>query len=184
MWKKILSGLGIVILGVLVYAATLPDTFRVERSQTIAAPPEVVFDILADFRQGKNWSPWDKLDPQMKQTFSGPDTGVGATYSWEGNDEVGKGKQKIIAADRPSKIVTDLHFIEPFEARNQAEYLIQSNAEGSEVTWAISGPQPYLSKVMCVFMDMDAMIGKDFESGLLSLKTLAEKTAADAHLKP
>lgn len=180
MWKKILAGLGVVILGVLAYAATLPNSFRVERSQTIAAPPEVVFDILADFRQGKDWSPWEKRDPQLKQTFTGPATGVGASYAWEGNDEVGKGKQTITVAEKPTKIVTDLHFIEPFEARNQAEYLITSNAGGSEVTWAISGPQPFISKVMCVFMDMDAMIGKDFESGLLSLKTLAEKTAANA----
>jgi uncharacterized protein YndB with AHSA1/START domain len=180
MWKKILAVLAVLIVGVLGYAATLPDTFRVERSQTMKAPPAVVFEILTDFRQGKDWSPWEKMDPQMKKTFAGPETGVGSSLMWEGNDDVGKGSQKIVIADKPSKIVTELHFMEPFEAHNQGEFLIQPDGKGSSVTWAIGGPQPFVSKVMCVFMDMDALIGKDFESGLLSLKTLAEKKAATA----
>lgn len=180
MWKKILVAFVVLLIGLLGYAATLPDTFRVERSEQINAPPEVVFSILSDFRRGKDWAPWDKLDPNMKRTFSGPATGVGATYEWEGNDEVGKGRQEIVVAEPPHKIVTDLHFIEPFDARNKAEYLIEEQADGSRVTWSIYGPQPYISKLMCIFMDMDAIIGKDFETGLADLKRLAEKTAASA----
>lgn len=180
MWKKILAGLALIVVAILGYAATLPGTFRVERSQKMDASPEVVFGIVNDFRRGKDWSPWEKLDPQMKKTFSGPETGVGSAYAWEGNDDVGKGSQKIILAEAPSKVVSELHFMEPFEAHNQAEFLIRKEGNGSEITWAISGPQPYISKIMCLFMDMDALIGKDFESGLADLKTLAEKTAAAA----
>lgn len=179
MWKKIALGLVAAIVLFLIFVATRPSSFRVERSITVEAPPSILFEILTDFKKGQDWSPWEKMDPQMKKTFSGPESGVGATYAWEGNDEVGKGEQKIVHA-APDKIVTDLHFIAPFEAHNKAEYLLSKEGAGTKVTWAIYGPSPFMSKLAGVFMDMDALIGKDFETGLSSLKALAEKEAKAA----
>jgi uncharacterized protein YndB with AHSA1/START domain len=177
MWKKILAGVLVVIVAFLGFVATRPDSFRVERSIVVQAPPEVLFSIVNDFRNGAKWSPWEKLDPNMKKTFSGPQTGVGSVYEWEGNDEVGKGRQEITLVEPPNKVVSSLHFIKPFEAHNEAEFLFVKEGEGTRVTWAISGPSPFISKLFGVFMDMDKMIGKDFEKGLADLKKLAESQA-------
>jgi len=179
MIKKILLAvvavIAVFVVGVLGLATTQPDTFKVERSATIQAPPETVYALLSDFRQWEAWSPWDKLDPAMTRTYSGAERETGAIYEWEGNDKAGKGRMEITEALAPSKVVIKLDFIVPFESHNVTEFTVTPDGDAQKLTWTMTGPQSFLSKIMCVFMDMDAMVGKDFESGLATLKALAEK---------
>jgi len=179
MIKKIALGvvavLAVFVLGVLGLAATKPDTFVVERSTTVKASPETVYALLSDFRQWQNWSPYDQLDPAMTRTYEGAPSGLGAVYSWNGNEKAGKGRMEITEAVAPSKVVIKLDFLVPFEAHNVAEFTLTPEGDAQKLTWKMSGPQPFATKIICVFMDMDALIGKDFEAGLATLKTLAEK---------
>jgi uncharacterized protein YndB with AHSA1/START domain len=174
MLKKILIVLLIAIVGVLGYAATKPDSFRVERKTTIAAPPEKVFAMIEDFHRWGEWSPWEKLDPAMARTFSGSDKGLGAVYAWRGNSDVGEGRMEILESAPPGKLVIKLDFTDPFEARNTAEFTLTPTPTGTEVVWAMYGPSPYISKLMDTLMNMDKMIGKDFETGLSNMKAAAE----------
>jgi hypothetical protein len=165
----------IVIAGVFAYASTRPDTFRVERSVTINAPADGIYPLIADFRAWANWSPYDKKDPEMKRTYGSITTGKGATYAWDGDKNVGQGSMQILEASAPSKVVIKLDFVKPFEAHNTAEFALQPKGDATQVTWAIHGPSPLISKVMGLFMNFDDMIGKDFQVGLANLKALAEK---------
>lgn len=174
MLKKILIVLLIAIAGVLGYAATKPDTFRVERRTTIAAPPDKVFAMIEDFHRWGEWSPWEHLDPAMTRTHGGAPKGTGATYAWSGNSEVGQGRMEIVESAPPGKLVIKLDFIDPFEANNIAEFTLTPTPTGTEVVWAMHGPSPYVSKLMDTLMSMDKMIGKDFESGLAKMKRAAE----------
>lgn len=174
MFKKIGIALVVVIVAVLGYAATKPDSFRVERTTSIKAPPEKIHPFLNDFKQQVVWSPWEKKDPGMKRAFSGAESGKGAVYEWDGNDEIGKGRIEIIET-APSKVTMKLDFLEPMEAHNMAEFTLTPKGETTDVTWAVFGPMPYVSKVFTMFCDMDSMIGKEFEAGLADLKVLAEK---------
>ena len=175
MFKRILLVVVVLIGALLAYAATRPDTFRVERATVIKAPPAKVFALIDDFRQWAGWSPWEKLDPAMKRTHSGAASGKGAVYAWEGNGDVGAGRMEILETTAPSRVLIRLDFMKPFEATNTAEYTIQPEGEATRVTWAMYGPAPFVSKLMQVFVSMDAMIGKDFEQGLANLKALAER---------
>lgn len=161
----------VVILGL---AATKPDSFRLERSTHIAAPPERVFALIDDFRSWAAWSPWEKLDPEMRRTHGGPDRGVGANYAWEGNKKVGAGRMEIVESLPPSRLAVKLDFLRLFEAHNIAEFALAPAGGGTDVTWSMHGPSPFVSKVMQVFMSMDAMVGKDFEAGLRNMKAAAE----------
>jgi hypothetical protein len=164
---------------VLVLAIRKPDAFRVQRVATIKAPPESIFALINDFHRWGSWSPWENKDPAMKRSFSGAGSGRGAVYAWDGNKNVGSGRMEILDASVPSKIVIKLDFFKPFEGHNTAEFtmLPQGDATniGTIVTWAMYGPAPFMSKMMQVFMNIDNMIGKDFETGLASLKKLTEK---------
>ena len=162
------------LAAVLLFAATRPDSFRVERSITIKAPPEKVFPLIEDFRRWPEWSPWEKLDPQMKRTLSGPASGPGAAYAWEGNDKVGAGRMEILSAAPASKVSIKLDFIKPFEGHNTADFTLQPQGDGTAVNWAMYGPAPFISKLMGLFFSMDQMIGKDFETGLANLKAASE----------
>lgn len=164
----------VVVAMVLIYAATRPDTFRIERSATMQAPAEKVFPLISDFHHWANWSPWDKLDPALKRTYSGNPSGKGAIYEWEGNKQVGQGRMEIKEAPAPSQVLIQLDFLKPFEAHNTAEFTLVPNGNGTNVTWAMYGRQPFMFKVMSLVMSMDKMIGKDFEKGLASMKALAE----------
>jgi hypothetical protein len=179
---KFLKMVGFVLVaataGILIYAATLPDTFRVQRSITIQAPPEKVFPWMNDLEKGRAWSPWEKLDPNMKRTHSGPANGKGAVYAWDGNKDVGAGRMEIIESIPPSKVVMNLDFIRPMEGHNQVEYVLEPQGKATNVTWAMYGPTPYISKVICVFMNMDKMVGTQFEKGLADLKALVETGGA------
>ena len=162
------------IVGLLVYAGTKPDAFSVQRSMDIKAPSEKIFTLIDDLQNWAAWSPWEKMDPIMKRTYSGAARGKGAVYEWEGNRDVGKGRMEITDTSSPSKVVIKLDFITPFEAHNTAEFTLGPAGDFTNVTWAMYGPNPYMSKVMTVFFDMDSMIGKQFETGLANLKAIAE----------
>ena len=148
------------------WAATQPDTFRIERTVTIDAPASTIFPLINDYRGWALWSPWEKKDPGMKRTYSGADAGVGAAYEWSGNSDVGSGRMEIIRSVPDSNVTVDLHFLTPIEARNTAEFTLTPDGESTSVTWAMYGPSPFLSKLIGVFMSMDDMIGADFEQGL------------------
>lgn len=175
MLKIILPAIALLIAGVLIFAATKPDVFRVERKAAIQAPPEKVFALINDFRQWGPWSPWEKKDPAMKRTFGTTTAGKGATYAWEGNKDVGQGSMEIIDSAAPSRIRLKLDFVQPFEAHNMVTFTLTPQGNTTELSWAMEGPIPYFAKIIHVFINMDAMVGKDFEAGLASLKSLAEK---------
>jgi len=174
-----LKALGLVVVAliaaVLIYAATRPDSFRVERSIRIQAPPDKIYPLIVDFKAWPTWSPWEKLDPAMKRELSGSARGTGAVYAWTGNKDVGQGRMEITEAVAPSRIVVQLDFIEPIAANNIAEFTLQPDGDATRVVWAMHGPSPYIAKLMGLAFSMDAMVGKDFESGLANLKAAAEK---------
>ena len=165
----------VVIAGVLIFAAAKPDIFRVQRSAGIKAPPEKVFALINDFKSWSAWSPWEKKDPAMKRTFGAVTSGKGAQYAWDGNKDVGQGSMEITESVPSSKIVLKLDFIKPFEGHNVVEFTLTPQGDTTNVAWVMQGPTPYFAKIFHVFMDMDSMVGKDFESGLANLKTAAEK---------
>ncbi len=175
MLKKILIVLVLAVAGVLLYAATKPDTFQVQRRATIAAPPERVFALIDDFHRWGEWSPWEKLDPAMTRTFEGPASGTGAVYAWKGNKDVGQGRMEIAESSPPGRIAIKLDFIEPMESNNVTEFVLAPKDGGTEVTWTMRGPSPYLTKVMDTVVGMDRLIGKDFEAGLANMKAAAER---------
>jgi hypothetical protein len=174
MLKKIAIVVVVLIAGVLAYAATKPDTFRVQRAASIKAPPEKIAAALGDFHGWEAWSPWEKMDPAMKRNYSGAAKGKGAVYTWEGNSKVGQGRMEITDA-APSRVAMDLDFVKPFEAHNKVVFTLVPKGDATEVIWAMQGPVPYMAKIVHVFMDVDSMVGKDFEAGLANLKTLSEK---------
>lgn len=170
----ILGSIVLLVIVVLAFAASRPDSFRVERQIVVNAPAERLFALIEDFHQWGLWSPWEKLDPQLKRTHSGPPKGVGATYAWEGNPNVGSGRMEILEAVPPSRVLIKLDFLKPFEAHNRAEFTLTPEGEGTRVLWAMTGAQPFPMKVMGLFMSMDSMVGKDFEKGLTAMKSAAE----------
>ena len=167
--------LAVVVIGILIYASTRPDTFRVQRTTTIKAPPEKIFALINDLHAWASWSPYEKKDPGMKRTFSGAPSGKGAVYDWDGDKNVGKGRMEITDTTSPSKIVIKLDFFKPFEGHNTAEFTMEPKGDSTVVTWAMYGPAAFMMKVMGIFMNMDNMIGNDFAAGLANLKAVAEK---------
>ena len=165
----------VLILALLGYAATKPDTFRVQRATTIKAPPEKIFALINDFHHWSRWSPWEKLDPAMKKTYSGTAAGKGAIYEWEGNKKAGQGRMEIMESTPSSKVLIKLDFLRPMRASNVTEITTASQADGMHVNWVMTGQSPFMFKVMTIFMNMDKLIGKDFEEGLSNLKALTEK---------
>jgi hypothetical protein len=175
---KTLAIIGVVVViaiaGILLYAATKPDSFRVQRTVLINAPSDKVFPLINDIKAWTAWSPYEKKDPAMKRSYGAVTAGKGATYAWEGNKEVGQGSMEIVESS-PQKIVIKLDFLKPFEAHNIGEFMLEPKGDSTSVTWAIYGPSPYMSKVVGTFMNIDELIGRDFEKGLADLKAAAEK---------
>lgn len=171
----ILAVVVLIVVIVLAVAATKPDTFRVERSGSIQAPPGKVFALIEDFHQWTSWSPWEHLDPNLKRTYGGAEKGKGATYAWQGNAQAGEGRMEILEATSPSRVLIKIDFFKPFEAHNQVEFALTGEGGGTRVVWSMTGPQAFMMKVMCLFMSMDNMVGKDFEKGLVSLKSASEQ---------
>jgi len=176
MLKTLALAVVVLIAAVLLFAATRPDSFRVQRSLSIAAPPAKIFSLINDLHAFQTWSPYEKKDPAMKRTHSGPASGPGASYAWDGNKEIGVGSMQITEAVAPDRVTMKLDFLQPFEAHNIVDFTLVPNGYGStEVTWALHGPSPFVSKLMGLVFDMDKMVGRDFDEGLASLKALAEK---------
>ncbi len=165
----------VLIAGVLILAATKPDTFRVQRATSIKAPPEKIFALINDFNRWGAWSPWEKKDPAMKRTFGATTSGKGAVYAWEGNKDVGQGRMEIAESVPPSKVALNLDFVKPFKAHNLVEFTLEPKGDTTNVTWAMQGDTPYFAKIIHVFLNMDKMVGKDFETGLANLKASAEQ---------
>jgi hypothetical protein len=175
MLKIILIVIVVLIAAILAYAATRPNNFRVQRSTTIQAAPEKIFPLIVDFHNWTSWSPWEKKDPALKRTYSGAPSGKGAVYAWEGNKNVGSGRMEITDAPAPSKVTIKLDFIKPFEGHNIAEFTLQPAGGATNVNWEMNGHMAFVMKVFGIFVNMDKMIGNDFEAGLANLKTVAEK---------
>jgi uncharacterized protein YndB with AHSA1/START domain len=179
--KKVLKVIGAVIVlaivGVLIFASTKPNTFTVKRSAIINAPADKIYPLIVDFHKWAAWSPYESLDPTMKKTFSGPESGVGSVYAWSGNDKAGAGNMQITQATSPTDIKIDLTFTKPFQSKSVTEFSLQKLGPSTVVTWQMSGPNPFMSKVMQTFCDMDKMLGTDFEKGLHNLTALSESPA-------
>jgi uncharacterized protein YndB with AHSA1/START domain len=165
----------VLVAGILIYAATKPDTFRVQRALDISAPPEKIFSILTDLRRSIEWSPYENKDPDMKRSHSGADTGKGAVYEWDGDGNVGAGRIEIADVSPPSRVTLKLDMIRPFMANNIVDYTMERSGGATRVTWSMHGPMPYPAKVLSTFVDMDRMVGTDFEVGLRNLKAYAER---------
>ena len=175
MMGKILLGLVVVVVAFVVVVATRPSGFHIERSLAVVASPEAVFAQVNDLHAWAAWSPWEKLDPKMVRTHSGAPAGVGAAYAWKSQDgKVGQGRMTIEKSERPSLVVVRLQFIEPFAATNMVTFSIDPIASGSKVTWAMDGHNGFLGKMFHLVMNMDKVVGGDFERGLANLKTVAE----------
>ena len=174
MIKTISLVVALLIAAVLIFAATRPDTFRVQRAASIKAPPEKIVAVLSDFHGWEAWSPWEKMDPAMNRSHSGAAKGKGAAYEWDGNKEVGKGRMEITEA-AATRVAIDLDFVKPFEAHNKVVFTLVPKGDATEVTWAMQGPLPYVAKLVHLFLDMDGMVGQQFETGLANLKAVAEK---------
>jgi len=175
--KKILIVLIALVLGFAVYVATRPATYHVERSGTVAAAPVAVYGEIADFHAWDAWSPWERIDPAMQKTFEGASAGVGAGYHWSGNDKVGEGRMTITEAVPARHVAIDLEFIKPFAGKSVTAFELEPAPEGTRVTWTMDGTNDFVGKALSVFMDMDRMIGTDFEKGLAALDSLARAGA-------
>ncbi len=173
----IVAVLLVAVAVVLVLAAQKPDTFRVQRTASIKAPPEKIFPLIDNFDNWGAWSPYEKKDPAMKRTRSGAASGKGAVYAWDGDRNVGKGRIEIAEATPPSKVTLTLDFEKPFAAHNIVDFTLEPKGESTNVTWAMRGPVPYIAKIMHVIFNMDRMVGNDFEAGLANLKAIAERRA-------
>lgn len=170
-----LACLGALVVAVLIMAATKPDTFQVERTATIQAPPAKIFPLIDDLKQWAAWSPYEHRDPDMKRTFGATTAGKGATYGWDGNNQVGAGLITITNITAPSQVLIDLDMQRPISARNKVVFTLEPQGNATKVTWAMHGDVSYVAKILHVFVNMDRMVGGDFEAGLANLKTIAEK---------
>ena len=176
MLKKILIALAAIVVVFLVIVALQPADFRIARSATISAPPAMVFANVNDFHKWQAWSPWAKLDPAMKQSYEGAPSGSGAISRWSGNDQVGAGSMTILDS-RPDEIIKiKLEFLKPFQATNTAEFTFKPEGNQTVVSWSMTGQNNFMAKTFGLFMNMDKIVGGDFEKGLAQLKSLAETT--------
>jgi uncharacterized protein YndB with AHSA1/START domain len=171
----VLVVLMLVVFATLIYAATKPDKFSVKRSVEIKAAPETVFRLINDFRQWPKWSPWEKLDPNLRRTLSGAESGRGSVYEWEGDKKVGAGRMEILDSVPPSRVDIKLSFLKPFKAENRTVFTITPVGGASHVLWEMTGTNNLMFKVMGMFMSMDKMVGGDFEKGLAAMKVEAER---------
>jgi uncharacterized protein YndB with AHSA1/START domain len=180
MWKKIVRALGamcLIFLAFCIFIGLQPSAFSIERSATIAAPPATVFAQVNDLRAWDAWSPWKELDPSAKTTISTPSAGKGATFSWNGNDEIGEGSLTILDSKPDELVVVEQAFVRPFAGSARMAFTFVPEESETNVTWKLAGTNDFLGKVMCIFIDMDAMLGKDFERGLANMKAAVEKSA-------
>ena len=170
----VLIAVVIVVVAFLAFVASRPAEFRMSRSAEIDAPADRIYAHVADFHHWDAWSPFEKYDRNMTKTFSGAPSGPGAVYEWSGNSKAGQGRMEIVDATAPSATTIDLHFIKPFDARNTTVFTFDPVPNGTRVTWAMNGKNNFMAKLFHVFVNMDKMVGKDFEEGLANLKRVSE----------
>ncbi len=178
-FKKMLLVFAVILIALIAIVMLQPDDFRVERSAVMAAPPSAPFALVNDFHHWEQWSPWAKLDPTMKVKFEGPASGVGAIYTWIGNDEVGEGRMEILESKPHEMIRIKLEFIKPFAATNDTVFTFKPDGSNTAVTWTMSGKNNFLSKAFHLAMNIDKLVGGDFEKGLASMKSLVEAKAKE-----
>lgn len=171
---RILLGLALILIAFSALVATQPAAFKIVRTATIAAPPEKVFAAVNDFHNWKAWSPWLGLDPNAKSTFEGPAAGPGAKFAWAGNDKIGEGRMEIKDAKPGERVLIKLDFVKPMEGTSDTEFTFKPAGVGTEVTWTMTGEDGFVGKAARYFMNLDKMVGGDFERGLANLKTVAE----------
>ena len=174
MLKKVVVAVVLLAGAVLLFAATRPDAFRAKRATSIKAPPERIFPLINDFKRWGAWSPYENKDPAMKRSYDGPPAGKDAVYAWEGDGNVGQGRMQITEAAPPGKVIIALDFTKPFEAHNTVVFTLVPAGDTTDVTWDMQGRANFLSKLIGVFVDMDQMVGRDFEVGLANLKKAVE----------
>jgi uncharacterized protein YndB with AHSA1/START domain len=170
----------IVVALLILFIGTRPGEFHVERSTTIAAPAAAVYSRLDDFHQWAAWSPWDKFDPQMSKVYEGAASGVGASYHWTGNNKVGEGRMTISQSEPPARLVMTVEFFKPWKGNNTTTFSLAPDGANTKLTWAMEGKEDFMGKAMGLFMNMDKMIGPDFERGLANLRTQVEGEAPHA----
>lgn len=181
MLKKLLLGIGAALSLLVLVISLQPSTFHVERSITIGAPPAQVAALVNDFHAWRGWSPWEKLDPGMQRRYDGAPAGVGAKYAWVGSKQVGEGRMSIEQSDA-SRTRIELEFLKPFRATNTVSFSFANSPEGTRTTWAMDGSRDFMAKAMHLVMDMDQLVGSDFERGLSALKLAAEASAPSTSL--
>jgi len=174
MIRKILIGIAALIIVICVIASFQSDDMNVTRSTTTSAQPETVFKIVNDFSQWDSWSPWSKIDPDMKATLEGPKEGVGAVYHWSGNSEVGEGTTRLVESIPSEKVAMKLEFVRPFAGTSDVQFTFAPEGAGTKVTWAMQSKKPFMGKVVGLFMDCEKMCGDQFNEGLANLKKIAE----------
>lgn len=177
MLKKILIGIGAVMVVFVIIVAVQPAQYRVVRTATIPAGTEVVFDQVNDLHRWDAWSPWVRLDPAVKNTFEGPPAGTGAVFAWAGNSKVGEGRMTITDSRTNELVRLKLEFIKPFASVATTEFTFKPEGNQTAVTWSMSGDKDFISKAVCLFMNMDKTVGGDFEKGLANLKSVAQVAA-------
>ena len=175
MFKKILIGLALAVGVLCVVIATRPSEFRVARSAAISAPPSMVFAQVNDLHNWEAWSPWGKLDPEMKKTYSGAPAGTGASYAWVGNNQVGEGSTTITESRANEMIKMKLEFLKPFKGTNDVVFTFQPEGDKTIVTWAMSGHNNFMSKAVGLFLNCEKMVGGQFEQGLSQMRSVVEK---------
>lgn len=175
MLLKLFAALVVLVFAVLVFAATKPDTFRIQRSIIIQAPPEKVFPLLDNLHNWPQWAPQDQEDPTMQRSYIGPESGVGAVSDWKGSGSSGKGRMTIVESAPPRSITIDVDWVKPFTTRNVNQFTLEPDGSSTRVTWSMQGPNLFPMKLLSVFTNLDRVMGKHFEDGLANLKVRAER---------
>lgn len=165
----------VALVALLLYAASRPDTMRIERSVCISAPPHKILPLINELPRFNTWNPYNQKDPAMKGSYRGPSSGPGAGFDFDGNKNVGKGSIQIVEPSGPNRVTMTLDMTAPMVCHNVIDFILDRQGSATEVTWAMQGPCPFLGKLMGVIFNMDKMVGRDFENGLAGLKTLAER---------
>jgi uncharacterized protein YndB with AHSA1/START domain len=173
--KRLAIGLVLLVAAFLVVVWLQPDDYRLTRQTVIAAPAAAIFPHVNDLRQWEDWSPWAKLDPAAKVTFSGPQSGAGASFQWDGNDKVGAGTMTITESKPDERIATRTDFTRPFAGTSEADFIFSEQGGQTTVIWSMFGKQTFIGKAVCLVMNMERTVGPDFEKGLAALKTVSEK---------
>ena len=177
MLPTILIAIGAIVVILLIVVGMQPTDFQIQRSARIAAPAAIVFDQVNDLRKWEAWSPWDKIDPQLKRTYEGSPSGKGAIYRWVGNNKVGQGGMTI-EESRPAELVKiKLEFVKPFTCTNAVNFTFKPQGDETEVTWTMTGKNNFMAKAMHLVMNMDKMVGGQFAQGLAQMKSVAEAAA-------